>query len=78
MARIDGAISGTPFFLALVAGYLTYLWLEMRMTLRTASLYGRDPAELHTLAEMLVLRKVHPDVATRAGRPDQDPGEGTA
>lgn len=64
MARIDGAISGTPFFLALVPGYLTYLWLEMRMTLRTAALYGRDPAELRTGAEMLALRGVHPDVQT--------------
>jgi hypothetical protein len=62
MARIDGAISGTPFFLALLPGYLTYLWLEMRMTLRTAALYGRDPAELRTGAEMLVLRGVHSDV----------------
>src|SRR5437899_788190 len=25
IARIDGAISGTPFFIALVPGYLTYL-----------------------------------------------------
>ena len=25
VARIDGAISGTPFFIALVPGYLTYL-----------------------------------------------------
>ena len=46
VARIDGAISGTPFFVALVPGYLTYLLQEMRMTLRTAALYGRDPREL--------------------------------
>ena len=46
VARIDGAISGTPFFIALVPGYLTYLQQEMRMTLRTAALYGRDPQEL--------------------------------
>ena len=44
VARIDGAISGTPFFIALVPGYLTYLQQEMRMTLRTAALYGREPA----------------------------------
>ena len=62
VARIDGAISGTPFFIALVPGYLTYLQQEMRMTLRTAALYGRDPRELHTSAEMLALRGVHPDV----------------
>ena len=62
VARIDGAVSGTPFFIALVPGYLTYLQQEMRMTLRTAALYGRDPGDLRTSAEMLALRGVHPDV----------------
>jgi hypothetical protein len=62
IARIDGAISGTPFLLALVPGYLTYLYQEMRMTLRTAALYGRDPRDLKTAGEMLALRGVHPDV----------------
>jgi hypothetical protein len=62
VARIDGAISGTPFFIALVPGYLTYLYQEMRMTLRTAALYGRDPRELKTAGEMLALRGVHPTV----------------
>ena len=32
VARIDGAISGTPFFIALVPGYLTDLQKEMRST----------------------------------------------
>ncbi len=64
IARIDGAISGTPFFLALVPGYLTYLWLEMRMTLRIAALYGRDPRHLRTSGEMLALRQLHPTVET--------------
>ena len=64
VARIDGAISGTPFFIALVPGYLTYLQQEMRMTLRIAALYGRDPRGLRTSAEMLALRGVHPDVET--------------
>ncbi len=63
VARIDGAIAGTPFFVALVPGYLTYLVQEMRMTLRTAALYGHDPTDLRTSAEMLALRGVHPDVA---------------
>ena len=62
IARIDGAIAGTPFFVALVPGYLTYLLQEMRMTLRTAALYDRDPRTLRTSAEMLALRGVHPDV----------------
>jgi hypothetical protein len=62
IARIDGAISGTPFLIALAPGYLTYLYQEMRMTLRTAALYGRDPRELKTAGEMLALRGVHPNV----------------
>ena len=37
------------------------------MVLRTAALYGRDPRELETTAEMLALRGVHPTVdAARA------------
>jgi hypothetical protein len=62
VARIDGAISGTPFLIALVPGYLTYLYQEMRMTLRTAALYDRDPRDLRAAGEMLALRGVHPDV----------------
>lgn len=60
VARIDGAMAGTPFFIALVPGYAAYLWQEGRMGLRTAALYGRDPAALSTTAEMLALRGVHP------------------
>ena len=62
VARIDGAISGTPFLIALVPGYLTYLYQEMRMTLRIAALYGRDPRQLRTASEMLALRRVHPNI----------------
>jgi hypothetical protein len=61
IARIDGAISGTPFFIALVPGYVSYLLQEMRMTMRIAALYGRDLRSLGTAAEMLALRGVHPD-----------------
>ncbi len=64
LARIDGAISGTPFFIALVPGYVSYLWQEMRMTMRIAALHGRDPRALATAGEMLALRGVHPDVAS--------------
>ncbi len=67
VARIDGAVSGTPFLIALVPGYLAYLREEGRMVLRTAALYDRDPRELETSAEVLVLRGVHPNVdAARA------------
>lgn len=64
IARIDGAISGTPILFALVPGYLVYLLQEARMTLRIAALYGRDPRSLQTAAETLVLRQVHPDLET--------------
>jgi len=60
VARIDGAVAGTPFFIALVPGYVAYLWQEGRMALRTAALYGRDPSDPRTTAEMLALRGVHP------------------
>jgi hypothetical protein len=60
VARVDGAVAGTPFLIALVPGYMAYLQQEARMTLRVAALYGRDPAELRTVAEMLALRGVHP------------------
>jgi len=60
IAATDGAIAGTPFYVALVPGYLNYLWQETRMTLRLAALYGRDPTALHTSAELLWLRGVHP------------------
>src|SRR5437016_2605898 len=62
VARIDGAIAGTPFFIALVPGYLGYLWQEALMVLRIAALHGRDPRELRAAAELLALRGVHPTV----------------
>ena len=60
IARIDGAVSGTPFLIALVPGYMNYLWQEARMSLRIAALYGRDATALTTASEMLALRGVHP------------------
>lgn len=81
-ARIDGAVAGTPFLIALAPGYLAYLWQEGVMALRTAALYGRDPTDLRTTAEMLVLRGVHPtperaEAALRATR-DAPPEKPTA
>jgi hypothetical protein len=67
IARIDGAVSGTPFLVALVPGYLMYLWQEMKMTLRTAALYGRDLDDPKMAAEMLALRQVHPTVEDAEG-----------
>src|SRR3954468_10433274 len=83
VARVDGAIAGTPFLVALVPGYVSYLWQEARMTLRIAALYGRDATTLHTAAEVLALRGVRPSVdeAERAllevqARPLPPPPEG--
>ncbi len=81
IARTDGLIAGTPFYAALIPGYLNYLWRETRMTLRLAALYGRDPAALRTSAELMVLRGVHPTVhaaeaaliAVRDGEPPAKP-----
>ncbi len=68
IARMQGMVAGTPFYLALVPGYMNYLWQEGRMTLRLAALYGRDPGILKTAAEMLSLRGVYPDAdAAEAG-----------
>jgi hypothetical protein len=64
LARVDGAVAGTPFFVALVPGYLSYLWQETRMVLRTAALFGADLADPRVAADMLVLRDVHPTVAS--------------
>jgi hypothetical protein len=64
VARIDGAVAGTPFLIALAPGYLGYLWLEAQMVFRIAALFGRDPRQLDAAAELLALRGVHPDVAS--------------
>jgi hypothetical protein len=62
ISRVDGAIAGTPFLIALVPGYLGHLWQEGVLVLRLAALYGHDPRAMQTAAESLVLRGVHPDV----------------
>ena len=62
VARVDGAVAGTPFLIALVPGYLAYLWQEGVMERRIAALYGHDPRELETGARVLALRGVHPTV----------------
>jgi hypothetical protein len=62
IARIDGAVAGTPFLIALVPGYVSYLGQEARMVLRIAALHGRDPTSLRTAAEVLALRGARPGV----------------
>jgi hypothetical protein len=60
-ARIDGAVAGTPFFIALVPAYIAFLRQEVRFHLRVAALYGHDPADSRIAADFLVLRGVHTD-----------------
>ena len=62
-ARIDGAVAGTPFFIALVPAYIAFLRQEVRFHLRVAALYGHDPADPRIAADFLVLRGVHKDPA---------------
>jgi hypothetical protein len=61
-SRVDGAVAGTPFFVALVPAYVTFLWAQARMVLRIAALHGRDPTDSAIAAEVLFLRGVYPSV----------------
>jgi hypothetical protein len=63
-ARVDGAIAGTPFLIALVPAYVASLREQARLALRYAALSDRDPAARTTVAEILVLRGVHSDLET--------------
>lgn len=68
VAAIQGAVAGTPFYVALVPAYVNYLWEEVRMTLRVAALYGEDPSTLRVAAEVLWLRAAYPNLeAAEAG-----------
>jgi hypothetical protein len=62
VARIDGAISGCPFFIALVPAYVAMLWEQARMALRIAALYGNEPGGTELAAELLWLRGVQPSL----------------
>jgi hypothetical protein len=66
VSRIDGAVSGTPFFVALVPAYVAFLWAQARMVMRIAALHGRDPSAPAMAAELLALRGVYPTVADAA------------
>jgi hypothetical protein len=68
ITRIDGAISGCPFFLALVAAYVAVLWEQARMALRIAAIHQRDPRDPGIVAELLWLRGGAP---RHRGRPDR-------
>ena len=58
-ARTNGALSGTPFLIALVPAYVSVLWEQARMVMRIAALEGRDPREPAFAAELLCLRGLY-------------------
>jgi hypothetical protein len=62
ITRIDGAISGSPFFIALVPAYVAMLWEQARMALRMAAIHHRDPRDPAIVAELLWLRGMHPSI----------------
>ena len=62
ITRIDGAVSGCPFLVALVPAYVAALWEQARMALRIAALNHRDPRDPAMVAELLWLRGVHPSL----------------
>jgi hypothetical protein len=63
ISQVDGAVAGTPFFIALIPAYVAFLWEQVRMTLRIAALYDRDLDPTTMAAEILWLRGVHPTIA---------------
>lgn len=67
-SRINGALSGTPFFIALVPAYLSVLRAQARTVLRIAALNGRDPEAPERPAEMLVFLDVYPSVQAAQDR----------
>ncbi len=59
ISRVDGAVAGTPFLLALVPAYVAVLWEQARMVLRIAALMGRDLEDPRLPAQVLFLRGVY-------------------
>jgi hypothetical protein len=66
IARVDGAVSGTPFLMALVPAYVAVLWEQARMVLRIAALMGHNLDAPELPAELLALRGVYPSTAEAA------------
>jgi hypothetical protein len=62
LARIDGAVAGCPFLLALVPAYVAMLWEQARMALRIGALYGTEARGDEWAAELLWLRGAQPSL----------------
>jgi hypothetical protein len=67
-SRINGALSGTPFFIALVPAYISVLREQARTALRIGALHGRDPGASQRPAEVLVFLGVYPNVQAAEAR----------
>ncbi|HEV7898638.1 MAG TPA: EcsC family protein, partial [Planosporangium sp.] len=62
-ARTQGAVAGLLGPLAVFAGTAALLRTQARLVLDIAAAYGRDPTDRERAAELLVLLRVHPDLA---------------
>jgi hypothetical protein len=63
-ARTQGAVAGLVGPLAVFAETAALLWLQARLVLDIAAVYGRDPADPDRATELLTLLRVHPDATT--------------
>jgi hypothetical protein len=66
VARRDGAVTGTSFYVGMPAAMASIYCHQLLMVLKIAALNGHDPADPARAAEMLVLRGRYPDVGTAA------------
>ena len=64
LARTRGAVAGLVGPLAVLVETAAVVWAEAQLVLELAAAYGRDPADQARAAELLVLLRVHPDLAT--------------
>jgi hypothetical protein len=62
-ARLAGAITGSSFYVGMVPAVATIYCEQLRMVLRIAAIYGRDPEDPARVAETLVFQHRYPTVA---------------
>src|SRR5215831_4680187 len=62
LCRVQGAIPGTPFLIALIPAYVAVLWERARLLMRIAALHGRDPGTHQVAAEILAPRRIYNSV----------------
>ncbi len=66
LARRDGAVAGSSFYVGMPAALAAIYWHQLLMVLRIAALYGHDPADPRRAAEVLVIQGRHPDLDSAA------------